>query len=66
MSPIKKLEESYHITIRMTDNSKLKLSQEAEENQMGVRYMKAKLQTLLNEELFQNCEKEEYQLQKQM
>ena len=63
MSPIKKLEESYHITIRMTDNSKLKLSQEAEENQMGVRYMKAKLQTLLNEELFQNCEKEEYLLQ---
>lgn len=63
MSPIKKLEECYHISIRMEDNSKRLLAQEAEENRMGVRYMKSKLQTLLNEQIFQNCEKEEYLIQ---
>lgn len=63
MSPIKKLEEAYHVTIHMEEYSKRKLSQEAEENKMGVRYIKSRLQTLLNEALFQDCEKGEYLLQ---
>ena len=39
------------------------LAKEAEENQMGVRYLNSRIQELLDEQMFLDSEKEEYLLE---
>ena len=71
MSPVRKLEKLTNITFSRGFARSLKLNREmqdilakeAEENQMGVRYLNSRIQELLDEQMFLDSEKEEYLLE---
>ena len=63
MSPVRKLEKEYHIRLKLNREMQDILAKEAEENQMGVRYLNSRIQELLDEQMFLDSEKEEYLLE---
>ena len=63
MYPVRKLEKEYHIRLKLNREMQDILAKEAEENQMGVRYLNSRIQELLDEQMFLDSEKEEYLLE---
>ena len=63
MSPVRKSEKEYHIRLKLNREMQDILAKEAEENQMGVRYLNSRIQELLDEQMFLDSEKEEYLLE---
>ena len=63
MSPVRKLEKEYHIRLKLNREMQDILAKEAEENQMGVRYLNSRIQELLDEQMFLDSEQEEYLLE---
>ena len=62
ISPIKKMAKEYNLRLTLSEDTKWQIVKEAHKNGMGVRYMQSKLQTLLDEQLFEDCEKQNYVL----
>ena len=60
----KREKKSYTLNVRFTESEMQDiLAKEAEENQMGVRYLNSRIQELLDEQMFLDSEKEEYLLE---
>lgn len=62
ISPLCQLERQYGVRLRLDDNIKERLAAEAEKSHMGVRYLKNRIQQMLDDEMFQDCGKTEYTL----
>lgn len=62
MSPLHQLERQYSIRLSMDKDTEEKLVQEAEETHMGVRYLRSRIQQMLDEQMFRDCGQEEYEL----
>ena len=63
MSPLYKIAREYKIRLKMNQKTRESLAKEAEENHMGVRYLRSRIQELLDEQMFLDCEKKEYLLE---
>lgn len=61
-NPVKSMAEHYQKKLALSENTKAQLAKETVESKMGVRYIKSRLQAILDEQLFEDCEKEEYLL----
>ena len=62
LSPLTKLEREYDLTLKLDHRTEQLLTEEAELNHMGVRYLYSSLQRLLDEELFEDQDQKEYTL----
>lgn len=62
MSPLHKLERQYGVKLQLDETTREKLVEEAEATRMGVRYLRSRIQELLDEQMFWNCNQEEYKL----
>lgn len=62
ISPVNRLSDYYGVKVKMSARAKHKLAREAADNNMGVRYMKSRLQKMLDEMLFNDCGKQEYRI----
>lgn len=62
ISPVNSLADYYGVKLKMSARAKHKLAREAADNNMGVRYMKSRLQKMLDEMLFNDCGKQEYRI----
>ena len=49
--------------LRLGEKEREKLAQEAERPKMGVSYLRSKIQQMLDEQLFQDDEQDEYELE---
>ncbi|MCI7812952.1 MAG: AAA family ATPase [Lachnospiraceae bacterium] len=63
ISPLYQLERQYGVKLLLDTSTRQQLAKEAEENHMGVRYLRSRIQQMLDDQMFQDCEKAEYQLQ---
>ena len=62
MSPLHQLERQYRIKLSLDQDTEQKLVQEAEETRMGVRYLRSRIQQMLDEQMFRDCSRKEYLL----
>lgn len=62
VSPIHRLEQEYDITIRIPKETRKRLAREAADTHMGVRYLQSRIQSMLDEHMFEDCGKSEYVL----
>ena len=62
MSPLHQLERQYGVKLSLDQNTEQKLLQEAEETHMGVRYLRSRIQQMLDEQMFLDCSRKEYLL----
>lgn len=62
LSPLYQLELQYGVKLHLSSRSRSQLVQEAEKNHMGVRYLRSRLQQMLDDQIFLHCDQEEYQL----
>ena len=62
MSPLHQLERQYGIKLSLDRDTEQKLIKEAEETHMGVRYLRSRIQQMLDEQIFQDCSRTEYLL----
>lgn len=62
ISPLHQLERQYGIKLSLDQDTEQKLVQEAEETRMGVRYLRSRIQQMLDEQIFQDCSQTEYML----
>ncbi len=62
VSPLRRLEKQYNIVLHMDETSIQKLAKEAASNKMGVRYLNSRTQTILDDQLFADCNMQEYEL----
>lgn len=62
ISPIRKLEKQYEVTIRLDKELEKQLAKEAAQTGLGVRYLFSRLQEYLDEQIFLDSEKKEYWL----
>ena len=62
LSPLTKLEKEYDLTLKLDQRTERLLTEAAELNHMGVRYLYSSLQRLLDEELFEDQDQKEYTL----
>ena len=62
LSPLHQLERQYGIKLSLDRDTAEKLIQEAEETRMGVRYLRSRIQQMLDERIFQDCDQTEYML----
>ena len=62
ISPLHQLERQYDVTLYLDTDTEQKLVQEAEETHMGVRYLRSRIQQMLDEQMFQDCDQTEYRL----
>lgn len=62
MSPLHQLERQYGVKLCLDEDTERKLVQEAEETRMGVRYLRSRIQQMLDEQMFQDCDRTEYSL----
>ena len=46
--------------LTLSEDTKTQLAKEAVESQMGIRYIKSRQQAILDEQIFEDCEKEPY------
>lgn len=62
MSPIQKMEEAHNVSLSIDKESRRKLASDAAKSGMGCRYILSKLQSLLDEQMFDEPEKDTYSL----
>lgn len=62
ISPLHQFERQYGIKLSLDRETEQKLVQEAEANRMGVRYLRSRIQQMLNEQIFQDGSQSEYLL----
>ena len=62
ISPLHQLERQYGIKLSLDRDTEQKLVQEAEETRMGVRYLRSRIQQMLDDQIFQDCSQTEYML----
>lgn len=62
ISPLHQLERQYGVKLHLDSKVRQQLASEAEECHMGVRYLRSRIQQMLDEQMFQDCERTEYQL----
>lgn len=62
ISPLRQLERQYGVKLYLDQDTEQKLVQEAEETRMGVRYLRSRIQQMLDEQMFQDCSRTEYTL----
>ena len=62
ISPLHKLEREYGVKLRLDGGTAGELVREAAETRMGVRYLYSRIQQMLDDQLFQNCGRAEYEL----
>ena len=62
ISPLHQLERQYGIKLSLDQDTEQKLVQEAEATRMGVRYLRSRIQQMLDEQIFQDCSQTEYML----
>ena len=60
ISPVRKLEKMYGVTIHLEERTERKLAGEAAKNGFGVRYLRNRLQEYLDEQMYNEGEKKEY------
>lgn len=62
MSPIRQLENLYDIRMLLDGRTRKQLARRAAETNLGCRYIRSKLQSMLDEEMFDEPEQKEYRL----
>lgn len=62
MSPLHQLERQYSVKLSLDKDVEQKLVQEAEKTRMGVRYLRSRIQEMLDEQIFLDCGLAEYRL----
>lgn len=62
ISPLRKLERQYGLTLCLDRETARKLAREAEETRMGVRYLHSRIQQMLDEQMFWDHDRTEYRL----
>lgn len=62
ISPLRQLERQYGVKLSLDQDTEQKLVQEAEKTRMGVRYLRSRIQQMLDAQMFQNCGQTEYTL----
>lgn len=62
ISPLHQLERQYGVKLRLDQDTEQKLVQEAERTRMGVRYLRSRIQQMLDEQMFRDCGQTEYSL----
>ena len=61
-SPIQKIENSHHVSISVDTQTRRKLAFEAEKSKMGCRYIRSKLENMLDEQMFDAPDTGRYEL----
>lgn len=62
MSPIQKMEEAHNVSLSIDKKSRRKLASDAAKSGMGCRYIRGKLQSLLDEQMFDTPDADTYSL----
>lgn len=62
MSPIRQLETAYRIQLSVDEKTRKMLAEKASESNLGCRYIRSRMQAMLDEEMFETPEKENYRL----
>lgn len=62
MSPIQKMEKAHNVSLAVDKDSRRKLAFDAAKSGLGCRYIRGKLQSLLDEQMFENPDSKEYSL----
>jgi len=62
MSPIQKLEKAHHVSLTVNKDSRRKLASDAAESGLGCRFLRSKLQSMLDEQMFDSPEAKEFSL----
>lgn len=62
MSPLRQLERQYDIKLCLDKDAEERLTEEAAETRMGVRYLRSRIQEMLDDQMFRDCSKKEYML----
>lgn len=62
ISPLHQLERQYEIKLCLDLDTEQKLVEEAEKTRMGVRYLRSRIQQMLDEQMFEDCDRTEYLL----
>ena len=62
ISPLRKLEREYGVKLRLDGKTARELVREAAETRMGVRYLHSRIQQMLDDQLFWDCDRTEYEL----
>lgn len=62
MSPLHQLEQQYGVKLKMDEATEERLVQEAAETRMGVRYLRSRIQQMLDVQMFSDCSRKEYLL----
>lgn len=61
-SPIQKIEQSHHVSLTVDKDTKRKLASDAEKSGLGCRYIRSRLQSMLDEQMFDEPDAKEYSL----
>lgn len=61
-SPIQKIENTHQVSLSVNEQTRKKLASEAAKSGLGCRYIRSKLQNILDEQMFDEPDKKEYQL----
>ena len=61
-SPIQKIEQSHHVSLNVDKDTKRKLASDAEKSGLGCRYIRSRLQSMLDEQMFDEPDAKEYSL----
>ncbi len=62
ISPLHQLEKQYEVKLHLNACARKQIIEKAVETHMGVRYLRSRIQQLLDEQMFQNCGQTEYRL----
>lgn len=62
MSPIQKIEKTHHVSLAVDTDSRRKLASDAAGSGLGCRYIRSKLQLLLDEQMFDEPDADTYSL----
>ncbi len=62
ISPLIQLENLYNVKLWMDEATEERLAREAEETGLGVRYLKSRIQDMLDRQMFWDCGRPEYRL----
>lgn len=62
VSPIQKMEQAHKVSLSVNEDSRRKLASDAVKSGLGCRYIRAKLQSMLDEQMFDAPNESEYEL----
>ena len=62
ISPLFQLERQYNIKLQLDEKAEEQLARQAEETGMGVRYLRSRLQQMLDDQMFCDCGRSQYRL----